>query len=622
MPLSQKNTPEILVIYGKIGCGKSTLISSIVNELTFKETRNIQKKIQILPIVINVRERFRKDIVEILKDENINSNDIENILRKRLLLIIKESFLMNNITPQHNGETISDLLIPAYKKLVRPLVILDELDVVYYEFCKANLSPSSITQPDINKFKEIVRFFVDFPENEAIRGLYQSVLFIISLRESSYTLFNSSNLVGAQMDDAHAHRIKLQMNNNAQIKKIFLQRLSLKLDWLMRHSSETPETIEVIQSTIHKLKTDQIDFTQNIILSVHGLRHLMNLFHKIDSFDPSSKLLCNFLTNPNDLLLIYQFLDGALDYSQTNEGVSNIYLVNKDYKSLSNPLLPRLKQIHEGFLCDHLQTYYLKYYILLLVYKKDRIDNEPLFPGEIKSIFCSKLKNERSTIYEDEIVSLILLHATETDHGRLIRLDTFEKGGEVKCRCTARAAEMIEKNIFWKFKYLLVIIEDHWLGFPTCLKDEFKITADWMKSFQFVTNFNALNHEEKIRFIKYKAKLTLIFLILLDVAAKYEQQMYGTAISNLRRYLGQDVILPKMNDKIIILKDDIILFSKKLIDESHIPIIQKYIDIELTERILPTYKKKLDAHYCKYHTKMNIHSIPDMMDKYHTERYG
>jgi hypothetical protein len=621
-PLLNNNTPEIIFISGKIGSGKSTLISSIVYELVFNSKRNPNNKILLLPIIIDVRETFRRVLTNILEDDKIIPNEIQHILKKRLLELIKESIIANNIQPDNLGQTIDDLFIPLYRRLIRPLIILDELDVVYYEFCKTSLLPSGLCQKDIYKFREIIKFFITYTENEAVGGVYGSVLFIISLRESSLKIFCDSNLIGAQINVQRTHEIVLHLNNSEGIQKIINKRVTSKVEWLEKNPSKFSELIITTKDIAEEFESKKFDYSQNIYLSVHGLRHLMNLFHKVDIFDSSGKLLKDFLTQPNDLLLIYQFLDGSLNYSQTNEGVSNIFLVNKDYKKLINQS-QIYNRVDNRYLKEHLQTYFLKYYIIFLIYKKDKCQNCSVTFNEIKKIFCRKLSNEDATVFEKEIVSLILLHATETDHGRLIRLEFTEAGSEndVVCHCTARTSKMFEQNIFWDFKYLMVVIEDNWIGLPLCIRDEFIIHQQWMRTFSFVTDYSSLGSDEIIRFIKYKARLTLIFMTLLDVAHKYEQIRYKTAISNLKRALGDEAVLFQMEKQINELKLNIVKFTTKLLcNSSQVQAIQNYIDTELSQDILNDFHNKIEDFYENYHCGNNINSVATMMKKYHKKR--
>ncbi|MCH6259275.1 hypothetical protein MLD52_22165 [Puniceicoccaceae bacterium K14] len=77
-----KNRSDTILIIGKIGCGKSTLISSIINESIkkdkFPELRGI------LPISIDVRAEFYDIFEDILKRKTIPHNLIQDRLRERL----------------------------------------------------------------------------------------------------------------------------------------------------------------------------------------------------------------------------------------------------------------------------------------------------------------------------------------------------------------------------------------------------------------------------------------------------------------------------------------------------------------------------------------------------------
>lgn len=542
-----------------------------------------------------------------------------------MIKIIKNALEANQIIVGSDITSIESILKLSYQKLLRPLIILDELDVVYYQFCKASLIPSHINQPNLPKFKEIIKFFLKFSDEYVTKGQTATVLVIVSLRESSYTLFRANNLLG--MEAHHNHIIKLHTNCNEKIKDILIRRLRLKqknikeyissLAVHLREQMENNILEETIDLTIEELQdnVNAINFIPNVELSVHGFRHLMNLFYKVEKFDRSGNLLRYLIAKPNELLLIYQFLDGALDYSQTKEGVSNIFLVNRDYKELVNPGLESSQKISQELLKDHLQTYFLKYLIIYLIYEMDRIHETPLNLQQIIEIFCNKLDEEDFGLFETEIVCLVILHATEADHGRLIRLDTTKNNHEIKCRCTKRAAKMIEKEMFWSFKYLMVIIEDEWIGFPKFLQNDFLIRDNWKRVFVFVTKSYQYTDEKKLDFIKYKAKLTFIFLTLLQVAASHEFKRYETAINKMRTRIGSNFKLPAIDEKIINLKDEIILFTESTIGRQYSSLINDYLN-KFIKQELPSYKIKIEKYYKDYEFS-GIYHLKKKMKSYY-----
>jgi hypothetical protein len=620
VPLSTSGEPQLITLVGKIGCGKSALLSAIVNELLVKPAE-IANGNRFLPLIIDVRREFKNELHEIVNSRDITETKIQYVLESKLITILRRRFRDNGISARGDGKSIDDVIKPVYEKLFNPIIILDELDVVYYQFCKTTLTPNSISQKQIDSFASIVKFFVCFPEDRASRGVYNSVLFMISLRRTSYQLFENVNLNGAQLGGPAHHSIDLDVSDSVQLKKIFTQRLKFKMTFLDTAGPEYEEARANTKNTIRDLESSTIDYSENLQFSVHGTRHLMNLFHKVDYHDPSGKLLQQYLTEPNDVLTIFQFLDGSLDYSQVNEGVTNIFLVNSNYsKSISeqenNPLKDR---IDRKYFSEHIQTYFLKYFVHYYIYLSNRKFNDPPSLRKLKEVFSSGTAENKYTFFEQSTLSLMLLHSTETDHGRLVRIETGLSGAEVRFRSTNRAVKMFEANLFWSFKYLMVVIEDNWLEFPSEVSSLFKVREEWQRSYHFVTNLHLMHEDEKLRFILYKSRLVVLFLRILQVALEYERKRYQCAFENMKRSLKEnyiELIIPHKRSEILV---SIRNFSENLLlsDNNQVKIYQYLNSLELRDEERDMHEKANKTFY-RYHGGLNINSINNSMRNYHS----
>ena len=251
-PLMQANKPEVVTIFGNIGCGKSTLISAIINELVFKVHTAQKKYGEIIPVNINVRQTFGPALTEIIEKDIIEDSEIENILRNTLIEQLRLTFKDNHIKVSLNDTTIDEILALAYRKNIHPLIILDELDVVYYEFCKVSPRPNELRQKDFDKFMRIVRFFVSFPEMQVPQGQTKSALFIIALRQTSYYSLFPNNLEGNQANSFNNHTIQLHLNDNKKTKTVITKRLEYKRSQLKCKKNPSPETIATVTETIER----------------------------------------------------------------------------------------------------------------------------------------------------------------------------------------------------------------------------------------------------------------------------------------------------------------------------------------------------------------------------------
>ena len=480
-----------------------------------------------------------------------------------------------------------------------------------------------MSQRQLQAFREIVRFFISFPEDQAVRGVYSSVLFILALRETSYRTFVAENIDGTTLQTPDEHIVFLKTSDDRHLQDIFLKRLEFKQHILSSLPASFDDIKELNRITIQKLKRSNISYIENLELSVHGTRHIMNLFHKVDIFDPSGRLLHIFLTRPSEVLILFQFLDGSLDYSQFNEGIANIFLINSTYsRAASESEASVLKdRLEKKYLEDHLHTYFLKYFMHSYIYTmNERKDKYPTI-NEVKNVFSCKHLTENHTHYEEELVSLALLHSTETDHGRLIRVRSDSNPREVRLSSTNRARKMFEKEVFWGFRYLMVIVEDHWLGLPKSVSSKFHVTEEWQCTFNFVISVHQLTNSEKERFVKYKARIALIFLATLQVALEFERRRYSTVFKNMKYEMGDTYLELDIQKKSENLKQDVLRFSKSIgLVEAEIQDVDMYIYGQKLSQEMDNVRRVVKAVYKQYEGGINIHNIEKRMRKYHNSR--
>jgi len=313
---------------------------------------------------------------------------------------------------------------------------------------------------------------------------------------------------------------------------------------------------------------------------------------------------------PN-LLRLYQYIDGNPDYTQAEEGISNIYLVNRDPPYKCKELNTGIEGYDEHIFQDHLQTYWLKYFICEYLIKETE-QNLPTSFNNILNQFHSPTTGEY-TQYEPSIVKLAILNASKVDHGRLLKF-SFNLGSGVTVLPSSRLLFMKKEKTFWDFEYLMVVIEDRWLEFPRGIYD--LVALDKKKTVHsFLTSLHTSSTEEKEILLKHKLLQVLRFFEILKQALGYEKQRYHTTFKQLK-FAG--VTTDIMDDFSCHLKTSTLLFFKEILGVDSTKIIDEIYDDFEQEKL--SLEANIAIVFKQYHGKPSFRTMENKMKHYYNNR--
>ncbi|MGJ8640301.1 MAG: hypothetical protein ACSHYA_13010 [Opitutaceae bacterium] len=616
--LFAKNEPATITVVGQIGCGKTTLISAIIHALYLKYNTG-QHPVLTMPVMIDVREHFKPALKAIAKNKNITEHGIKLKLDEALFKILKVAYKDNQIPGFNKADSYFELFQTTFALNIRPVIIFDELDVVYYDFCKCALTPKTLRQKERYKFFHVLNFFNGFASREIQQGTFYAPVVIVALRETTFKLFNESeNLTGADLD-LDNNVIRLDRASNGRFCNMLVKRFEMKLKLLRTKPDIADEEFENIEISIQILKSNNQIFDDNISLSVHGLRHLMNLFNKMENYDINSRLLHHLISKPNSLFLVFQFIDGAPKYSQTTEGVSNIFLVNVDYKKEHLDADDEIvaDSIDETYVKEHLHSYFLKYYLMVFINQYHLQRKSYVSLPDILRVFCKSEDPDTYTFYEKEIVHLALLHATEARHGRLVLVENAVESSDAVFVPAPRLERMFERDMFWRFEYLMVVIEDRWLGVPEMIEYDFKISYSWQRCHHFVVMFLSHTSQDKMKFVKYKLELVLKFFLVLEESHRSEMIRCKSAFDSFSAEFESNDLITDFGLKLKILRESAIEYIAEIIGEDHSDVVNELIEEIYSSKEL---RKTLRKHFEEYHGGMCLISMDDRMMQYHGNR--
>lgn len=604
-PLFRKKEPGMLMIRGKVGCGKSTLVADICTSMTASNAVD-NPKYKTAAIVVYVRQvlfeefRFDHDFHNVIFSANL-AERILDCLKAEIVKILVKIGIPNISSTMGYNEAINE----CYKNLISPLIVFDEIDYLYTDFLKRNMAnkvgpDNKGVQMYMEIFQKLIMITDDTPVTTELLGC--NTVYIVVARSSTKELISTVN---PGLLDNITH-IKIDHTDNESINEI----LKAQLVYL----SETEEGVskENIKIIVDAINNKSVDFSENIAISVHGVRHLINSIAKLRDFDSDDYQLLKHTILNQRFLKLYQYIDGNPDYSQAEEGISNIFLINSDAVRISKTVNNEYFGYDEFLLNDHLQSYWLKYFICEYVISKAEVlvrNNKIVGFNDVVNIFYSE-NSEGFTQYEQSIVRLAMLNASKVDHGRLFK---FIHAPQVAVAPSSRLLYMKKTNMFWSFDYLMVIIEDKWLEFPVEIYDIFSLNLNENVHW-FITQFNILEDQDKLRFLKKKVNQVLTFLLILDQALAYEKIRCHNVFRRLAEngiktdvFIGHDLQL----------KESMKSFAIDLIGgNAEVKLNGYFSDFSQKKKSL---KKEIKKSFDKYHGQPTFTTIEARMKKHFGE---
>ena len=620
------STSELLIVTGRIGCGKSTILNNWRIQLSdYYETTKF--KGTFISIYIDSREIFNIALQGAL---NFNDTKIATQFEDALFSAIKTKLSINgHIKQQYNNcNSIFDIVSKAKTTGDRIYIFIDELDVLYYEFCKNATNPYEqvAPSPEIKVFNSILEYIFRLSEIKRYDDHTGVIKIVVAMRTSSYKLFMEiTNERNGKNSIDKCQTISLKVGTWNVLAKYLIRKINFITEKESQKitNNELLSNLSYITKNINSIGGKDID--RYLRLSVHGIRHSFKLFNRLLEIDGSGRLFKEVLFNPK-ILTVFQYTDGSDIYSQTREGVSNLFLVNNDYAKdfvQKNQEANKPPILHPALLKQHLHTYWLKMLMLYYISNKcNTTNNSPnmyVTSNQVIDFFSST--EDSPCVYEKELVNLVLFHLTEVRHGRLITVTSKDRQN-IELHPTSRLNTIIEEQLAFSFTYLMVVIEDEWLQIPVCFRDDFKISEPWQRSNYFVKNIVQMSDLEKANYIIYKIKLVTAFRYIVSDYLKVEKHRYSAIF---KKFSDEKINLDrtKQGSDSSRLRDEVLSFSSSVIkDDEQITRIRHEFSTLKQWRLKLFLKRSLCQYkiYRGYIYAGILQSTKMLMKKYHRTR--
>jgi hypothetical protein len=414
----------------------------------------------------------------------------------------------------------------------RLLLFIDNIDYLYHLSDRIAFFPNREEEDSaaIKAVAHIVRAFVHDGAGGVLSELGANVIF--ALRPDSYdilgeslrlfpdpsTLFDQSafELTSPDWHEVFEGRKGLLEHAIAKSEKPGKQRvLEGMLDAIEADLNERPDVRDF--SVIEHL----------VRLAKFGLRDVMGFFAQYSwlegtgSTQRDERIGIERLLHSYPVALLAFILGGNRRFNQFRSTFPNIYLVSVQDSD------------KYGF-AEHPHSYWLKRLILEVIGSEQR-NNRIVRPRDIVNLFSG----QGSGVYMEGLVFACLGSMQDTQVSYLIKTHRRSLANDYRCPIEditlSRRGEDALENVFDRFFYLQLIVNDYMLPIPRCLHSELQNTSLDYGYFGLPPS----QYTEKAReMIKAKASQVLFFLEVLEISLKCEEEKYSRAFLRVKRVLG------------------------------------------------------------------------------------
>lgn len=540
----------VFFLLGEIGVGKSAFINWVITTRfvnLVKESKiwfvridledlNSGEPVSIEELVYYIlleAQRIIRDYDWLLKVSDNNKRNIEDSLRHS-----QEDHFDIQFTARIDAlARLSKELLEAQKR--RFILILDNIDYICHANDRGLFHEEEGNVEVIQNINEILQ---SFTRKRDLGHLGVNVL--ITARTENYDILNQTTpesvpkpaalreheaftLRAPDWTEVIENRCKLlesQIEDEDEGKK---KKYLTLINAIKKQVEKTEEKTEekTVEETVEETVEAETKF--NLMNSLKGitnkgLREVMIFFAQYGWIGEKEVELTRFIHAIPVALLTFM-LRGKTRYSQEHCSFPNIYLVNPDVTS--------------GEFDKFEHSYWLKVIILKVLYSENGCNDLSDLLGLLS----------KSDGYNEYLVKECLGILTTSFTGRCINVRRSTNAiGSVKApKVKVKSISVNERgsycldNIFDRFFYLQLVVEDHSLPIPRCVLEEFEYKQLIKNGEKVDYSYVILDQEQyKARakdMVSIKAKQVTLFLEILEVSLELEKAKYRHVFERLER---------------------------------------------------------------------------------------
>lgn len=546
-------TNRLRFIVGNIGEGKSAFIQKLISVI-YTRRNDIDNEYRLLTVYFNIEEKYHyKYEPEPLKDTFLLHlfEKICEEIKSRMDFTVDLTEI-SGINPCNNPILYMKLLISLLKEQkVRLLLFIDNLDFYHYYYARYSFFPEYNKQQEKVINDNIMWLLSVFNTGENLGQMGLNVL--IATRGYVYENIVSKS-DAARTDINTAEAIRISTPSEQVVISTRLELLSRAIDVVVKNQPGTKHDFKTILNELrYRLIAEKFEMAQESPIKIinrlgqHGNRSLVSFFSSLNLTYLDFELIDRFFVRQVSALYILYFNNMHKKYTQRQNHFPNLFLVDcvvMDEKNFPDAHRP------------HMHTYWLKYFILKFIVKKNRVKF-----SEIMDLFHS------IGGYDDHLVRHVTGSLCTANEFRCAEIDYGEATKNIdsyKIRPTERGRFFFEKrrdiDVCFDFEYLEVVVDDRWLCFPNpFIKSVYIPGMEY--SYLYTTGNSYIN--ASIDSVLVKANSILHFLKVLETSLIIEIQQNKP---NLYSILQEYELIPDfdlINNHIIATAENIMASLKK-----------------------------------------------------------
>lgn len=404
----------------------------------------------------------------------------------------------------------------------RLILIFDNLDYLFHLF-DYRLYQDQTEGTEIDIYQATLDFISFFNRKDQLGFVGANV--IIVLRYNNYQALKASipatsaNPVSLEGEEYYVKCPTLRVAVEARCK--LLQKIAENQEY----EGKRERYLQIPQLIRTDLERNRGSLASHLLGITNGsLRDVMVFFKQYGWVDGDYGVELPRLIENQPLGLMAFMLGGKLAFSEEYSRFPNIYLVDGEPSR------------EESAAVRH--SYWLKYLLMEFIFKKGKIP-----PSYAREVFFAGGQG-----YDEWSINDCLGNLTDQSSSYCVRAQRSPNPGKVKSAeaiidiSLNRRGKHCLRNLFDRFFYLQLIIEDYNLPLPSALDEIFaRHRSGDGKSKPNTPNYGYIvkdspEYEETMaKMIKMKARQVIIFLKVVEVSLKFERQMFPSVFEILQR---------------------------------------------------------------------------------------
>lgn len=486
-------TANLVFLTGSIGTGKSTL-ATIVQAMLYRK--------------IHTKEPELRELIIPVDFESLRA--IIDINEQHVSVTALTDFVFAAIKKEVGKVKEATLELHLSKSRKKYIFIFDNLDVAFTEFCRHFVVGEQNVQGIIGETKfliclqGLVDVFRSIHRKSGIVG--PAVLFCLR-DDTMHLLERATESIGQPSLGEQYSRYFMKDNpDNSQHFSSIVGKRSTMVEQMLGAGDVSDSTKQLAGLFWPSSQKNARHFRRYVNLSVQGLRTAIHsLARYISITDAPLNRIYSVFNDPHRVDILC-YINGQEFYSQNNSNITNIFLVNSEYRNSSETAAVPVKlKIGELF---HHHTLWLKYLIFAHIDCRSKSGTKEALLEEIIDIFGNLAGFER------DLVALIVYSLTEVEHGRLVRPKSSQSARLLTLTSRGREFSRNNMEVAWSFSYLATVVEDEWLELPRSLAEELVI---------FGAN-GLWDDASYSQYLTHKVKIVQKFLLCLEISLSFERE--------------------------------------------------------------------------------------------------